>query len=99
MLELMLIRCGLLPCRWGERLSRLETMFKSYWKSINPDFQTEHDYGPEEPGSSNLALGAAQMCHRHDCVAFTLEMPFKVRCVAGLYMKLCVSDVGSGIVV
>lgn len=65
--------------RLTDRLARLEDMFKSYWKSVNPDFQTEHDYGPETPGSSNLALGAAQMCHRHDCVAFTLEMPFKVR--------------------
>ncbi len=39
--------------------------------------QMVHDYGPEEPGKANLALGAAQMCHRHNCVAFTLEMPFK----------------------
>jgi murein tripeptide amidase MpaA len=63
--------------KWGPRLSNLETMFKTYWNSINPDFQTTHDYGPEAPGSSNLALGAAQMAFRHDCPAFTLEMPFK----------------------
>eukprot|EP00341_Mesodinium_pulex_P009679 CAMPEP_0116985674 /NCGR_PEP_ID=MMETSP0467-20121206/62395_1 /TAXON_ID=283647 /ORGANISM="Mesodinium pulex, Strain SPMC105" /LENGTH=384 /DNA_ID=CAMNT_0004681035 /DNA_START=55 /DNA_END=1209 /DNA_ORIENTATION=- len=63
--------------RWGERLQRLEGMVKGYWMSINPDFQVEHDYGPEAPGSANLALGAASMCFRHDCPAFTLEMPFK----------------------
>ena len=59
---------------------RLEGLFKSFSNSlarVNPDFQLEKGYGDDDPGQANLAICADQVAQRFDCLAVTLEQPFK----------------------
>lgn len=44
---------------------------------LNPDFQTEHGYPAKRPGEANLSMSTAQTASLYDCLAMTLEMPFK----------------------
>jgi len=52
-------------------------MFGRELENRNPEFQNEHGYGKDAPGSANLGIGTNQIAHRFDAVAMTLEMPFK----------------------
>ena len=51
--------------------------YKSALASINPDFQTEHGYPVDAPGSADLSIATNWMRHHFGCLAMTLEMPFK----------------------
>ncbi len=62
---------------FNERLESIQDAFFSTWMKINPDFQTEHGYGKNEPGKANLNICSKQIGHRFDCLSFTVEMPFK----------------------
>ena len=42
-----------------------------------PDFQTRHGYPVSAPGTANMTMCTSQVAHRFDCLAMTLEMPFK----------------------
>ncbi len=46
-----------------------------------PDFQTQRGYPVTRPGRGNLAMATNQLAERyganHNCIAMTLEMPFK----------------------
>ncbi len=64
-----------------------ETQLASYRRYLQilerrtPDFQTRLGYPVARPGKGNLAMATNQLAERfaasHDCVAMTLEMPFK----------------------
>lgn len=62
---------------YTDRIKRLEESFKTHWIEICPDFQDEHNYGPDEPGSANMTVCSNQIAQRFDCLAYTIEMPFK----------------------
>lgn len=62
---------------FDQRLNNLLTLFKTYWKEINPDFQTEYGYPKNEPGKANLAICSKQVGQRFNCLSMTIEMPFK----------------------
>ena len=51
--------------------------FLSAYKTASPDFQTEHGYGITAPGKANLTMCTNYTAHAYDCLAMTLEMPFK----------------------
>ena len=58
-------------------MKRWEDEFKQYWMNSCPDFQDEHNYGPDAPGSANMTICTNQISARFDCLALTIEMPFK----------------------
>ena len=51
--------------------------FLSAYKTASPDFQTEHGYPKNQPGTANLTMCTNYTAHAYDCLAMTLEMPFK----------------------
>ncbi len=59
------------------RLAELEAAFKVAWQAASPDFQTAHGYGQAAPGSANPTLATNWVSQNFDCLAFTIEMPFK----------------------
>lgn len=51
--------------------------FLEAYKQASPDFQTEVGYPKTAPGKANPAMCTNQVAARFDCLAMTLEMPFK----------------------
>ncbi|MFT4624940.1 MAG: murein tripeptide amidase MpaA [Myxococcota bacterium] len=62
---------------WSARLARLDAVFRAEYVRANPDFQIEHGYPIDAPGSANLSMCTNAVAQRFDCLAMTLEMPFK----------------------
>ncbi|WP_026375447.1 M14 family metallopeptidase [Aestuariibacter salexigens] len=62
---------------YNDRLQALEEAFKSALLTVTPEFQDEHGYPKDEPGKANLTVASNAVGERFDCLAFTLEMPFK----------------------
>ncbi len=59
------------------RLQVLENTFKASWHATCPDFQTTRGYGATPAGTANQALATNWVGQNFDCLAFTIEMPFK----------------------
>lgn len=59
------------------RLAQLQDAFKSSWSASSPDFQDRVNYGPAHATRANPALATNWVAQRFDCLAFTIEMPFK----------------------
>ena len=59
------------------RQAELEIAFKSAWMQTCPDFQDDYTYGLDEPGKANPTLATNWVAKQFDCLAFTIEMPFK----------------------
>jgi murein tripeptide amidase MpaA len=51
--------------------------FLTAYKAATPEFQTQHGYPLTAPGKGNLTMCTNFTAHRYDCLAMTLEMPFK----------------------
>jgi len=51
--------------------------FLTAYKQTSPDFQTEVGYGLSAAGAANMTMCTNFTAHRYDCLAMTLEMPFK----------------------
>ncbi|MEO1660214.1 MAG: M14-type cytosolic carboxypeptidase [Pseudomonadota bacterium] len=63
---------------WSDRLAKLQETFKSsYVKSSNGAFQTQFGYPTNSPGKANLTICSNALAEKFDCLAMTLEMPFK----------------------
>lgn len=62
---------------YTERIKNLENQFKDVWIDTCPEFQDEYNYGPDEPGKANMTVCSNQISQRFDCLAYTIEMPFK----------------------
>jgi murein tripeptide amidase MpaA len=60
-----------------QRLIELRVRFEHALQAANPDFQMEHGYPPEEPGSADLNIGANWVGERFGCLSITIEQPFK----------------------
>ena len=62
---------------YSPRLEALEDAFKSSWQATCPDFQTAQGYGRTAPGAANPTLATNWVGQQFNCLAFTIEMPFK----------------------
>ncbi len=62
---------------WNSAKQAQLDFYKNNLAELNPDFQTEQGYPAKQPGTANLTMSTVQTAHRHDCLAMTLEMPFK----------------------
>lgn len=62
---------------WNEDKQKQLDFYKKTLMELCPDFQIEKGYPPAAPGKANLALCTNQVAHTYDCLAMTLEMPFK----------------------
>jgi murein tripeptide amidase MpaA len=59
------------------RLQGLQDAFKASWLASCPDFQDKVNYGPSRPTQANPTVATNWVAQRFDCLAFTIEMPFK----------------------
>jgi len=62
---------------YDEKLKFLLEKFKKSWVEISPDFQTEHGYPVNEPGTANLNICSKAIGEKFKCLSLTIEMPFK----------------------
>lgn len=63
---------------WSDRLAALQSKFKdTYVDASNGAFQTKVGYPVTPPGKANLSICTNALAQRFDCLAMTLEMPFK----------------------
>lgn len=62
---------------YSPRLERLEKEFRSRLVALGAEFQTAYGYPRSGPGQANLTLACNAVGQEFDCLAFTLEMPFK----------------------
>ncbi len=51
--------------------------FQEAYKRFSPDFQTKIGYGITPSGKANLTLATNYVAEEYNCLAVTLEMPFK----------------------
>ncbi len=65
-----------IPC-YSERMKHLEDTFKAALLSATPEFQDEFGYLKDKPGEANLTVASNAVGEKFDCLAYTLEMPFK----------------------
>ena len=59
------------------RIEALENTFTAAWQASCPDFQTARGYERDAAGEANLTLATNWVGQHFDCLAFTIEMPFK----------------------
>lgn len=64
------------PC-WNEKKQQDFDRFKKILADLSPDFQTEFGYEIDPPNSSDLRKCTDHLSEVFDCLAVTLEMPFK----------------------
>lgn len=62
---------------YNERIERLENQFKQAFRAASPDFQDEYGYEKDPAGQANLSMATSWVGHQFNCLAYTLEMPFK----------------------
>ena len=62
---------------WNDRHAELYRLFATAQLKACPAFQVEHGYGNEEIGEANMAICSDHMADQFDCLAVTLEMPYK----------------------
>ena len=62
---------------YNDRLARLRERFSEVLKLASADFQTEKGYEVNALGKANMSLATNWVAERFDCLANTLEMPFK----------------------
>lgn len=67
--------------KYSSRIEQLEQRFKQALSQLTPDFQTEVGYPLNKPGCANLSIATNAVGNEFDCLAFTLEMPFKDNCL------------------
>jgi murein tripeptide amidase MpaA len=59
------------------RIAELESTFRQRLAAQTQDFQHVHGYTRDLPGQANMTLACNSTGARFDCLALTLEMPFK----------------------
>jgi murein tripeptide amidase MpaA len=62
---------------YSPRLDRLEQQFRQLLIDTGAEFQTTFGYPRDEPGQANTTLACNAVGLEFDCLAFTIEMPFK----------------------
>jgi murein tripeptide amidase MpaA len=62
---------------YSPRLERLENQFRQLLIDNGAEFQTTFGYTPDQFGQANTTLACNAVGMEFDCLAFTIEMPFK----------------------
>ena len=62
---------------WGPRLMHLQGAFMASYARANSDMQPFFGYAPDEAGKAKMMICSNQIGTRFDCLAVTLEMPYK----------------------
>lgn len=62
---------------YSSRLARLEQQFRQLLIDNGAEFQTTFGYTPDQFGQANTTLACNAVGLEFDCLAFTIEMPFK----------------------
>jgi len=62
---------------WGPRLENLHGAFLAAYCRANSDMNQKFGYKPEVPRQKLMNTASSQVAVRFDCLAATLEMPFK----------------------
>lgn len=62
---------------WDDHKALQLDTYKSVLSTVCPDFQTEHGYPVSAPGTANMTLSTTFIAEHFNCLAMTLEMPFK----------------------
>lgn len=62
---------------YSPRLETLEEEFRRRLVEMGAEFQTAFGYKRDEPGQANITLACNAVGLAHDCLSFTIEMPFK----------------------
>ena len=62
---------------YNDRLASLRDKFSDVLKLASADFQSEIGYDIDAPGTANMTVATNWVAERFDCLANTLEMPFK----------------------
>jgi murein tripeptide amidase MpaA len=62
---------------FSPRLERLENQFRQLLIDNGAEFQTTFGYTPDQFGQANTTLACNAVGMEFDCLAFTIEMPFK----------------------
>ncbi|MDX1787171.1 MAG: M14-type cytosolic carboxypeptidase [Psychrobacter sp.] len=62
---------------YNDRLARLRDKFSDVLKLASADFQSEFGYNIDAPGTADMTIATHWVAERFDCLANTLEMPFK----------------------
>jgi len=62
---------------YSDRLAKLRDRFSEVFKLASADFQSEFGYEIDAPGEANMTVATNWVAEEFDCLANTLEMPFK----------------------
>lgn len=62
---------------YSDRIASLEDQFKNALLAVSPEFQDERGYPKDKPGEANMTVASNAVGEKFDCLAYTLEMPFK----------------------
>jgi murein tripeptide amidase MpaA len=62
---------------WSARLADLDRSFRAALLQASPDFQIERGYPVSGAGTANLRMCTNWVAQRFECLALTLEQPFK----------------------
>ncbi|WP_405118858.1 M14-type cytosolic carboxypeptidase [Pseudomonas leptonychotis] len=62
---------------FSSRLAALDKEFRHQLMAIGAEFQTTFGYTPDQFGQANTTLACNAVGLEFDCLAFTIEMPFK----------------------
>ncbi|MDN2663743.1 M14-type cytosolic carboxypeptidase [Psychromonas sp. 14N.309.X.WAT.B.A12] len=62
---------------YSDRLAQLRDKFSEVFKLASADFQSEFGYDVDAPGEANMTVATNWVAEQFDCLANTLEMPFK----------------------
>ena len=58
-------------------IKMLEDTFKQCLMDTTPEFQDVYGYDKDKPGKANLTVATNAVGNKFNCMAYTLEMPFK----------------------
>lgn len=62
---------------YNKHIEMLENTFKDALLAITPEFQDKYGYNKDAPGEANLTVASNAVGQAFNCLAYTLEMPFK----------------------
>ena len=62
---------------YSKQIEADEIAFKTALLNATPEFQDTYGYPKDKPNEANLSICSNNICHEFNCLAYTLEMPFK----------------------
>ena len=63
--------------KFNERLATHQALFSDAWKKTSPEFQDVYGYPVDKAGNANLSICSKNIANTFECLALTVEMPFK----------------------